>query len=251
MSAAATEAVVVIRARLSIALIFKASDMATTFASINWDIIRIVSLRVVNTCLFKWVDMLWIINFVFSIHAIVNLWSECTWAEASLDYCMACLRPVSHGCTTTCACTVLILLARHAFALVIHTISWTWSLFRLVCGFSCDWFDRCWFYFWLCGFRFRFFFDLWGFRIELWCDAMAGWFHRLFTVFMLSLICFTVAWLWQWSFTHHLLFFDLSSLLCLFLCSNSVMLLGRLTRNLQTLIHVMWDNWFQMRVIWS
>ena len=63
-----------------------------------------------------------IINFVIDVHAIVDLWSEGTRAVASLDYSVASLGPITHSITATGARTVVVTLARHAFAFVFVTI---------------------------------------------------------------------------------------------------------------------------------
>jgi hypothetical protein len=72
-------------------------------------------------------------------NAIVNLWSESSWAEAALDDSMASLGTVAHGGTAAVACAVLVFLAWHTFALVIISIGGAWLFATFLSFLWCSW----------------------------------------------------------------------------------------------------------------
>ena len=56
------------------------------------------------------------------VHAVVDLWSEGTRAEAALDHSVASRGSIIHCCTATGTCTIIVILARHTFTFVFSAI---------------------------------------------------------------------------------------------------------------------------------
>lgn len=251
MPAATAETVIIFVAWLPITLIGEACDMAASFTSIYWQIIRVV--RVVKTRLLKWINMFCIIDFVIDVHAIVDLWSKGARAEAALYYCVTGLGPVAHCCTAASTCTVFVTFAWHTFAFIFVAVCWTRRLLGgLFWGFCCRGLNYWWFNFRICRFLswlvFGFYRNFW---IHLWSDSMTSRLLSFFAIFMACFICFTVDWLGLLLFHLPCLLFLFSLFRCLLLCSNSVVLLSHLRWDFEAFILMMWDNWFQMRMIRS
>ena len=139
MSAAAASAVIVLGTGLTVTLVDEAGDVAASFTLVGWHIVGVVFLGVSEASHIERVLLWSVVDLVVLENAVVNLWSESSWAEAALDDSMAGLSAVAHGCTAAAACAVIVFLAWHAFALVIITVGGAW-LFGLFTGLLwCRW----------------------------------------------------------------------------------------------------------------
>ena len=140
MTAAATKAIIIVSTRLTVALIIETCDTATILAFINWKIIWIMG--VVKASFLKRIYMIWIVNVMILIHAVVDLRSKCARTKVTIDNSVAGLTSsvATHSCAATLARAVIISFTRHAFTFIWVTICWA----RWFCCFGFNWS-------WLCG----------------------------------------------------------------------------------------------------
>ena len=139
MSAAATGAVIVLSTWLIIALVDEASDVAASFTLVSWHVVGVVFLGVSKASHIEGVLLWGVVDLVVFEYAVVNLWSESSWAEAALDDSMAGLGTVAHGSTAAVASAVLVFLAWHTFALVIISIGGAWLFATFIGLLWCNW----------------------------------------------------------------------------------------------------------------
>ena len=96
VTTAATVAVVIVVARLAIALIVESVHVAAALTFIQRDVIRIM--RFIETNFLKRVLVLTEINSMLFIQSIIDFRGKSSWAETTLNHSMACRSSVSHGC---------------------------------------------------------------------------------------------------------------------------------------------------------
>lgn len=141
MSAAATGAVIVLGTGLTVALVDEAGDVAASFTLVSWHVVGIVLLGVSKASHIEGVLLWGIVDLVVLEYAVVNLWSESSWAEATLDDSMAGLGTVAHCSTAAVACAVPVFFAWHALTLVIIAVGGAWLLSTFIGFLWCSW--RC------------------------------------------------------------------------------------------------------------
>ena len=96
MTTAATVAVVIVVARLAIALIVESVHVAAALTFIQRDVIRVM--RFIKTNFLKRVLVLTEINSMLFIQSIIDFRGKSSRAETTLNHSMACRSSVSHGC---------------------------------------------------------------------------------------------------------------------------------------------------------
>jgi hypothetical protein len=129
MAAAATVAVDVPTAGLSIALVLIAVHFAAIFASVGWHFVRSLVRGDSREDVVAATHL-----FFFSIHAVVYDRGDSTRAEGSFDEVVAYFLAVTSHLTAARAGAVVVLLASHALASVGLAVST--ARFALVCGDS-------------------------------------------------------------------------------------------------------------------
>ena len=139
MSAAATGAVIVLGTWLTVTLVDEAGDVATSFTLVSWHVVGIVLLGVSKASHIEGVLLWGVVDLVVLKYAVVNLWSESSWAEATLDDSVASLGTVAHCGTAAVASAVLVFLAWHTFALVIISIGGAWLFATFIGLLWCNW----------------------------------------------------------------------------------------------------------------
>ena len=114
MSAATTMAINIIYARLAIALVLSSMHKAAILTAVSWDIITSTK------------DIIASAIIIFQIDAVIDLWCECAWAEATFNQGVTKVFSSFSQLTAALACAVIISLTSHSFASVCCAVGAAW-----------------------------------------------------------------------------------------------------------------------------
>lgn len=134
MSATATVTVDVCDTSMAIALVFVTMHFTSILTTVIWNFVRGISSQdIISTAMV----------ILFSKSAIIDFGSKGSWTEASCNEGMTLKRSTISGLSTALACTLVILLTRHAFTAIFVAISTARLTFCLRCPFClftvCNW----------------------------------------------------------------------------------------------------------------